>query len=219
MRGQRRPQDGIGATRIPQSGEHGENPPFDRSEDGGRLAIKRPSPGYLLLYGGRLAIKRPSPGYLLLYGGRLAIKRPSPGYLLLYGGRLAIKRPSPGYLLLYFPAANFWRLDRSKLAPFLCSSPAHSREAVAGIEGPSPAGELWRQLPGAGGRKGVLLPFCEVLLEGRKQRDLRRSHSVAFLKLREAPPVKPLSQDRPDSAPLFENRAFTKDAKRYILTW
>ena len=40
MRGQRRPQDGIGATRIPQSGEHGENPPFDRSEDGGRLAIK-----------------------------------------------------------------------------------------------------------------------------------------------------------------------------------
>ena len=35
MRGQRRPQDGIGATRIPQSGEHGENPPFDLAEYGG----------------------------------------------------------------------------------------------------------------------------------------------------------------------------------------
>src|SRR5512132_2729214 len=98
-----------------------------------------------------------------------------------YSGRLAIKRPSPGYLLLYcFPAANFWRLDRSKLAPFLCSSPAHSRETVAGIEGPSPAGQLWRQLPGAGGRKGVLLPVCEVLLEGRERCDLRRRHSVTL---------------------------------------
>ena len=43
-------QAGIGATRNPRSGEHGENPPFDVDETGGTLAQKRIVVRWLLAF-------------------------------------------------------------------------------------------------------------------------------------------------------------------------